>query len=56
MPRFERKQNIFANKDALGESYRPDRIEERDDEITEYRSCPPTSSRWLGTKQRLSVR
>jgi len=39
MPRFERKQNIFANKDALGESYRPDRIEERDDEITEYEAA-----------------
>lgn len=36
MPRFERKQNIFRNKDALGESYQPDRIEERDEEIEEY--------------------
>ena len=36
MARFERKQNIFANKDALGESYQPDRIEERDEEIAEY--------------------
>ncbi|WP_136690066.1 orc1/cdc6 family replication initiation protein [Halorhabdus amylolytica] len=34
--RFERKQNIFRNKDALGESYQPDRIEERDEEIEEY--------------------
>jgi cell division control protein 6 len=36
MRRFERKQNIFTNKDALGESYQPDRIEERDEEIEEY--------------------
>lgn len=36
MHRFERKQNIFRNKDALGESYQPDRIEERDEEIEEY--------------------
>ncbi|WP_420182881.1 orc1/cdc6 family replication initiation protein (plasmid) [Haloarcula sp. KBTZ06] len=36
MRRFERKQNIFRNKDALGESYQPDRIEERDEEIEEY--------------------
>ena len=36
MRRFERKQNVFANKDALGESYQPDRIEERDEEIEEY--------------------
>jgi len=36
MPRFERKQNIFRNKDALGESYQPETIEERDEEIDEY--------------------
>lgn len=36
MRRFERKQNIFRNKDALGESYQPDHIEERDEEIEEY--------------------
>lgn len=36
MRRFERKQRIFRNKDALGESYQPDRIEERDDEIDQY--------------------
>jgi cell division control protein 6 len=36
MRRFERKQNIFRNKDALGESYQPDQIEERDDEIEAY--------------------
>jgi cell division control protein 6 len=36
MRRFERKQNIFRNKDALGESYQPDEIEERDEEIEEY--------------------
>lgn len=36
MRRFERKQNIFRNKDALSESYQPDRIEEREDEIEEY--------------------
>ena len=36
MAGFERKRNIFKNKDALSESYRPDRIEERDEEIDEY--------------------
>lgn len=36
MRRFERKQNVFANKDALGESYQPNQIEERDEEIEEY--------------------
>jgi ORC complex protein Cdc6/Orc1 len=36
MPRFERKQNIFCNKDALGESYQPESIEERDEEIDAY--------------------
>ena len=36
MRRFERKRNIFRDKDALGESYRPERIEERDEEIEEY--------------------
>lgn len=36
MRRFERKQNIFRDKDALGESYQPDQIEERDEEIEEY--------------------
>lgn len=36
MRRFERQQNIFRNKDALGESYQPERIEERDEEIEEY--------------------
>ncbi|GGM52928.1 orc1/cdc6 family replication initiation protein [Haloarcula argentinensis] len=36
MRRFERKQNIFRNKDALGESYQPERIEERDEEIEDY--------------------
>jgi cell division control protein 6 len=36
MHRFERKQNIFRNKDALGESYQPKQIEEREDEITDY--------------------
>ena len=36
MRRFERKQNIFRNKDALGESYQPDQIKERDEEIDEY--------------------
>lgn len=36
MRRFERKQNIFRNKDALGESYQPDQIEERDEEIEAY--------------------
>ncbi|KAA9396501.1 AAA family ATPase [Haloarcula sp. CBA1130] len=36
MPRFERKQNIFRNKDALGESYKPETIKERDEEIAEY--------------------
>ncbi|WP_117595724.1 orc1/cdc6 family replication initiation protein [Haloprofundus halophilus] len=36
MRRFERKKNIFRNKDALGESYQPDQIEERDEEIEKY--------------------
>ena len=36
MHRFERKQNIFRNKDALGESYQPDQIAEREEEIEEY--------------------
>jgi len=36
MRHFERKQNLFLNKDALGESYQPDQIEERDEEIDEY--------------------
>ncbi|MFD1588958.1 orc1/cdc6 family replication initiation protein [Halorientalis brevis] len=36
MPRFERKRRIFKNKDALGESYQPDSIEERDEEIDAY--------------------
>jgi len=36
MPHCERKQNIFRNKDALGESYQPETIEERDEEISQY--------------------
>lgn len=36
MRRFERKRNIFRDKDALGESYHPEKIEERDEEIEEY--------------------
>lgn len=36
MPRFERKRNIFTDKDALSESYKPDKIMERDEEIEEY--------------------
>jgi cell division control protein 6 len=36
MPHFERKQNIFRNKDALGESYQPESIEEREEEIDLY--------------------
>ena len=36
MPHFERKQNIFRNKDALGESYQPESIEEREEEIDQY--------------------
>ncbi|WP_424020056.1 orc1/cdc6 family replication initiation protein (plasmid) [Halorientalis pallida] len=36
MRRFERKKNIFRNKDALGESYQPESIEERDEEIDSY--------------------
>lgn len=36
MRRFERKLNIFRNKDALGESYQPEEIEERDEEIEKY--------------------
>lgn len=36
MPQFERKRRIFKNKDALGESYQPASIEERDEEIEAY--------------------
>lgn len=36
MPQFKRKQNIFKNKDVLGESYHPKQIEERDEEIDQY--------------------
>jgi len=36
MASFERKRTIFKNKDVLRESYQPERIEERDEEITEY--------------------
>lgn len=36
MPRFERKRTIFRNKDALSESYRPESIEERTEEIQSY--------------------
>ncbi|NUC74848.1 AAA family ATPase [Haloterrigena sp. SYSU A558-1] len=36
MTRFERKRSIFQNKDALGESYQPTEIEERDEEIAAY--------------------
>jgi archaeal cell division control protein 6 len=36
MRRFTRKQNIFTNKDALSESYQPERIQERDEEIDAY--------------------
>ena len=47
MPRFERKQNIFRNKDALGESYQPETIEERDEEIDEYMdSLQPVVDGW----------
>lgn len=36
MGRFERKRTIFRNKDALGESYQPPEIEEREEEIAAY--------------------
>lgn len=36
MAGFERNRSIFTNKDALGESYQPDDLEERDEEIAEY--------------------
>jgi len=36
MPQFKRKQNIFKNKDVLGESYHPKQIEERNEEIDQY--------------------
>ncbi|WP_435332623.1 orc1/cdc6 family replication initiation protein [Haloarchaeobius sp. TZWWS8] len=36
MRRFERKRAVFGNKDALRESYQPDQIEERDEEIEAY--------------------
>jgi cell division control protein 6 len=36
MPIFDRDRSIFTDKDVLRESYQPDRIEERDDEIQAY--------------------
>lgn len=36
MERFERGRTVFTDKDALGESYLPERIEERDEEIDAY--------------------
>ena len=36
MHRFERGGNVFRDKDVLGESYRPEQIEERDEEIEQY--------------------
>lgn len=36
MRRFERNTTLFQNKDALGESYQPERLEEREAEIDEY--------------------
>ncbi|MDS0260553.1 orc1/cdc6 family replication initiation protein [Haloarcula sp. S1CR25-12] len=36
MTGFERNRSIFANKDALSESYQPDELEERDEEIADY--------------------
>jgi cell division control protein 6 len=36
MRRFERNTTLFQNKDALGESYQPERLEERETEIDEY--------------------
>lgn len=36
MTGFERNRSIFANKDALSESYQPEEIEERDEEIAAY--------------------
>ncbi|RRJ33996.1 orc1/cdc6 family replication initiation protein [Halocatena pleomorpha] len=47
MPRFTRKQNIFRNKDVLGESYHPEQIEERDAEIEEYMTAlQPVMDGW----------
>lgn len=47
MRRFERRQNIFQNKDALSESYQPDEIEERDEEIEEYmQALQPVVDGW----------
>lgn len=36
MTGFKRNRSIFANKDALSESYQPDELEERDEEIAQY--------------------
>ena len=36
MHRFERGDNVFRDTDVLGESYRPEQIEERDEEIEQY--------------------
>ncbi|QGA81952.1 Cdc6-related protein, AAA superfamily ATPase [Halomicrobium sp. LC1Hm] len=36
MTGFERNRSIFSNKDALSESYQPEEIEERDEEIAAY--------------------
>ena len=36
MRRFQRNASIFADKDALRESYTPPEIEERDEEIADY--------------------
>ncbi len=47
MHRFERKENVFRNKDALGESYRPETIEERDEEIEAYmQALQPVVDGW----------
>ncbi len=39
MEMFERKQTILDNEDVLHDDYRPDKIEERDEELEMYKSC-----------------
>lgn len=39
MVEFQRKRAIFRNKDVLRDSYQPDQIEERDEEIEQYKKA-----------------
>jgi cell division control protein 6 len=38
MPLFERDETIFADEDVLREDYQPDRLEERDDELEQFKA------------------